>query len=181
MASSPEGPGFDFRENSSNSECAPNLRQLKTRFCGAVSRKRPVGHPGPKPRNCIGCSPDKRSDTRTMATGFDGGSRHSAHDRRLCIAVQRSERPRRCGTHHRRRAQGAFQRSTAEAPRTGMRRRQTTACCMFYCCMFYCCMFACCMFACCMFACLLHLLPACLLAACLVAACHGLAPFRLGV
>jgi hypothetical protein len=49
VASSPEGPGFGFRESFSNSECAPNLRQLKTWFCGAVSRKSPVGHPGPKP------------------------------------------------------------------------------------------------------------------------------------
>jgi hypothetical protein len=49
VASSPEGPGFGFRESSSTSECEPNLRQLKTRFCGAVSRKRSVGHPGPKP------------------------------------------------------------------------------------------------------------------------------------
>jgi hypothetical protein len=49
VAASPEGHGFGFRESSSTSECAPSLRQRKTRFCGAVSRERPVGHPDPKP------------------------------------------------------------------------------------------------------------------------------------
>jgi hypothetical protein len=42
--------------------------------------------------NCIGCSPGKHPDTRTMATASDGGSRDSVHDRCACIAVWRSER-----------------------------------------------------------------------------------------
>jgi hypothetical protein len=37
--------------------------------------------------NCIGCSPDKRPDTRTMAIGSDDGSLDSVRDRCLCIAV----------------------------------------------------------------------------------------------
>jgi len=41
---------------------------------------------------CIGCSPGKHPDTRTMATGSDDDSRDSVHDRCLCIAVWRSER-----------------------------------------------------------------------------------------
>src|SRR5690242_18587968 len=41
----------------------------------------------------IGCSPDKRPDTRTTATASDGGSRDSVRDRYSCIAVERSERP----------------------------------------------------------------------------------------
>jgi hypothetical protein len=36
---------------------------------------------------CIGCSPGKHPDTRTMATGSDDDNRDSAHDRCLCIAV----------------------------------------------------------------------------------------------
>jgi hypothetical protein len=36
---------------------------------------------------CIGCSPRKHLDTRTMATGSDDDSRDSVHDRYLCIAV----------------------------------------------------------------------------------------------
>ncbi len=36
---------------------------------------------------CIGCSPGKHPDTRTMATGSDDDSRDSVHDRYLCIAV----------------------------------------------------------------------------------------------
>jgi hypothetical protein len=81
VAASPEGPGFGFRESSSTSECAPSLRQRETRFCGAVSRERPV-IPALNRRNYIGCSPDKRSDTQTLATGSYGGSRDSARDRR---------------------------------------------------------------------------------------------------
>jgi hypothetical protein len=37
--------------------------------------------------SCIGCSPGKHPDTRTMATGSDDDSRDSVHDRCLCIAV----------------------------------------------------------------------------------------------
>src|SRR5262249_24932966 len=36
---------------------------------------------------CIGCSPGKHPDTRTMARGSDDDSRDSVHDRRLCTAV----------------------------------------------------------------------------------------------
>ena len=35
----------------------------------------------------IGCSPGRHPDTRTMATGSNGDSRDSVHDRRLCIAA----------------------------------------------------------------------------------------------
>jgi hypothetical protein len=36
---------------------------------------------------CIGYSPGKHCDSRTMATGSDDDSRDSVHDRRLGIAV----------------------------------------------------------------------------------------------
>jgi hypothetical protein len=36
---------------------------------------------------CIGCSPGKHLDTRTMAPGSDDDSRDSVHDRCLCIFV----------------------------------------------------------------------------------------------
>jgi hypothetical protein len=36
---------------------------------------------------CIGCSPGKPPDTRTMAPGADDDSLDSVHDRCLCIAV----------------------------------------------------------------------------------------------
>jgi hypothetical protein len=36
---------------------------------------------------CIGCSPGKHPDIRTMAIGSDDDSRDSVHDRYLCIAV----------------------------------------------------------------------------------------------
>jgi hypothetical protein len=37
--------------------------------------------------NCIGCSPGKCPDTRTVATASDEDSRGSVHDSCLCIAV----------------------------------------------------------------------------------------------
>jgi hypothetical protein len=37
--------------------------------------------------NCIGCSPGKHPDTRTMAIGSDDDSLDSVRDRCLCIAV----------------------------------------------------------------------------------------------
>jgi len=37
--------------------------------------------------NCIGCSPGRHRDTRTMAIGSDDDSRDSVHDKRLGIAV----------------------------------------------------------------------------------------------
>jgi hypothetical protein len=36
---------------------------------------------------CIGCSPGKHPDTRTMATGSGDDSRDSVHGRYLCIVV----------------------------------------------------------------------------------------------
>jgi len=51
------------------------------------ARKRPVGHPGPKPVHGLGCSLGKRPDTPTMTTGSDDDSRDSVRDRCLCIAA----------------------------------------------------------------------------------------------
>src|SRR5262245_6230167 len=45
---------------------------------------------------CIGCSPRKRSGTRTMAIGSDDGSLDSVHDRCSCISVELSEQLRKC-------------------------------------------------------------------------------------
>ena len=52
---------------------------------------------------CIGCSPGKHPDTRTMESGSDDDSRGSAHGRCLCIAVWPSEPPRRHERQDRRR------------------------------------------------------------------------------
>lgn len=41
----------------------------------------------PNQYKCIGCSPGKHPDTRTMATGSNDDSRDSVHDTCLCIAA----------------------------------------------------------------------------------------------
>src|SRR5262245_9187227 len=45
---------------------------------------------------CIGCSPRKHSDTRTMAIGSDDDSLDSVHDKCSCISVELSEQLRKC-------------------------------------------------------------------------------------
>jgi hypothetical protein len=53
---------------------------------------------------CIGCSPGKHPDTRTMATGSDEDSRDSVYDRSSCIAAWPSEQRRSYERRDRRRA-----------------------------------------------------------------------------